>query len=505
MDKMEQHLRDLEFICTELIHFGKMSFQELKAHFEINKGDVLCTIPHPSGRGDLICGWQAYERFLHIAKRHLEGFQDLEKQLRAEDMRRALIYDFVNRFIKRQAPFDSQNVAKMLTAALNRVKQKRKDLTHFIPCIVCEDKIPDEFFIGPVHFVLMKKFLADNGGEFELERQRIYDEHRKRCLDAIEAGTPEERVASPEGSKRIADGLVAGVTTYFQDFPWIAEVRIPQCNEKISRLRAELAVESALNVLRVLIGEYHTERILQGAPSPSRTKSACLTKDNRSDRFEFSLSSGLKGAVFGHDWFSKLSTAAGCLLCAIGSSIIGIIDPSRCSHLQLRFLDALTWYGQGVTEVVPSAKVIKYVAALERIVITKKNEDISRTVSERVALLCSEMHPQKYEEWRRNTIKVYDYRSKLMHGDYSPLSQDLVAISGLAEKIARVTLQNAILFYISIEQTLRGANAKRLEEEFLALQGTLPEPAAHKRETCEWVEQRPNAHMQSDEQSGNKE
>jgi len=92
-----------------------------------------------------------------------------------------------------------------------------------------------------------------------------------------------------------------------------------------------------------------------------------------------------------------------------------------------------------------------------------------------------------------------------MHGDYSPLSQDLVAISGLAEKIARVTLQNAILFYISIEQTLRGANAKRLEEEFLALQGTLPEPAAHKRETCEWVEQRPNAHMQSDEQSGNKE
>ncbi|MGO9370714.1 MAG: hypothetical protein ACLQBD_01280 [Syntrophobacteraceae bacterium] len=475
MDKKEQHLKDLEFICAELIRFARMSFQELKAHFESNKADGLCTIPHPDGRGELICGCQAYDKFLQIAQRHLAGFPDLQKQIQTEELKRALIHDFVNRFLKRHAEIDSQSVNKMLAAALKHVKQKRKDLTHYIPCIICEEQSPDEFHVGPVCFSLMRRFLSKASGEFESERQRIYSEHRVTCQKAIDDGMPEERVATPEGSRRIADGLVDGVLTYFSDFPWVAEVSIPQCSEKVSRMRAELAVEGALNVLRVLIGEYHTKKMIQGAPPASRFRAGSLTKDNSSSRFDFSTSSGVKGAFLGEDWFNKLSKAAGYLLFAMSSALIGLIDPFRCSHLRQRFLDALTWYGQGVTEMVPSAKIIKYVAALERIVVTG-SDDIAKTVAERVALLCCELDPMKYEEWKEDTAKTYNFRSRLMHGDYSPMSEELVGVSALAERIARLTLQNAIIFYISIEQKIPGATAKRLEEEFFALRGTLPRP-----------------------------
>lgn len=280
IDKMGQHLDDLEFIYVEVTRFAKMSFQELKTHFERNKADGLCTIPHPSGRGELICGLQAYDKFLQIAKRHLTGFPDLQKQIETEELKRALIRDFVNRFLKRQADINAQSVNKMLAAALKRVKQKRQDLTHYIPCIICEDRCPAEFNVGPVHFSLMERFFSKGSSEFESERQRIYSEHRAACQKAIENGMPEKTVATPEASRGLADGLVEGVLTYFSDFPWVAEVTIPQCSETVSRMRAELAVEGALNVLRVLIGEDYAKKMMQGAPPASRTKAGALMKNN---------------------------------------------------------------------------------------------------------------------------------------------------------------------------------------------------------------------------------
>jgi hypothetical protein len=242
-------------------------------------------------------------------------------------------------------------------------------------------------------------------------------------------------------------------------------------------MRAELAVEGALNVLRVLSGEGYANKMMQGAPPASRTKAGSLIKNNSTGRFEFSTSSGAKGDFLCDDWFSKLSRAAGFLICAMSSTLIGLIDPVCCSHLRQRFLDALTWYGQGVTELLPSAKIIKYVAALERIVVTGKIKDgqIKDTVAERVALLCCELDPVKYEQLEKDTANTYDFRSRLMHGDYSPISEELAQVSAFAEHIARLTIQNAIMFYISIEQRTPSANAKKLEEEFLALRALFQE------------------------------
>ncbi len=480
MGKMEEHQQDIEFICKELVRFAKMTMKEMKSHFEINRTDALCTIPHPSGTGLLICGSQAYDCFLTIAKRHLSGFKDIEKQVRVDDLRNAIIFDFTERFLKRKAEINRQNIDKMLSSALKRVKGKREDLIHYIPCVICEDKSPDEFIIGPVRFLVVEKFLSENSNKFEVERQRIYDEHRGRCQKAIEEGMPEERVATAEGSRKIADGLVDGVLDYLSGFPWIAEVTVPESSAKVSRARAELVVEGALNILRVLIGEYHTRNIMQGGTVTRTLRAGYLQKYKASGFFDFSVSRSLRGASFEDDWYNKLRKAAGCTLCAMEAVLNGLLEPWRCSPIQQRYIDALTWYGQGVTEPQVSAKIIKHVASLERITVTRKREGeedyIAKTMVERVALLHYIFFPEEqgqHDKWKADAAKVYDTRSRLMHGDYSPLSEELQDTAGLAERITRMALQGAIQFYMYVDHKSDSANVKELEEEFLALRSAV--------------------------------
>jgi hypothetical protein len=65
-----------------------------------------------------------------------------------------------------------------------------------------------------------------------------------------------------------------------------------------------------------------------------------------------------------------------------------IIDPQYTTHLKERFLDAMAWYGQAISEKQISVQIVKCVAALERLTVTKKLEKgLTDTVVRRTALL----------------------------------------------------------------------------------------------------------------------
>ena len=65
-------VRDLDFICRQILRFARIPPKQLIKHMAKRRDDALCMIPHPDGRGHLICGIEATRRFDTLTERVLE-------------------------------------------------------------------------------------------------------------------------------------------------------------------------------------------------------------------------------------------------------------------------------------------------------------------------------------------------------------------------------------------------------------------------------------------------
>jgi len=316
----------------------------------------------------------------------------------------------------------------------------------------------------------MEKFLLDHRASFEAEKENIRQEHIKRCEDAIARGSSAEEIATPEQSKNFAYGLVAQTIGYFEKFNWVAKVSIPECDATISRKRAERTVEAALDILKLFFrrsGKY----LRQGHSLGTTPKTARLTRE-ADGKFDFSLSWGAEDALTNKEWLQELMEAGGPYLRAAGEALDTCVDPQCSSHLKERFLDAMAWYGQAVSEPQPSVQIIKYVAALERLTVTGRFEEglLTATVIRRSAFLSCHGTNETYERMLKETEQVYDCRSDLMHGSKSPFDKRLDLVVPLSEKIARNALFGSLALYTGLEHDIhKQATAKNLEEKFKIL------------------------------------
>ena len=115
------------------------------------------------------------------------------------------------------------------------------------------------------------------------------------------------------------------------------------------------------------------------------------------------------------------------------------VDPALNRSLSQRFLDAAQWFGEASRDKSPSTRVVKYVTALERMVMTEEHDDISRLVSDRVSAFCFDK-PEDREEWRAKVKKTYDLRSKLVHGSISPRSDEVWQGVLVGAQLCEITL-----------------------------------------------------------------
>ncbi len=83
---------------------------------------------------------------------------------------------------------------------------------------------------------------------------------------------------------------------------------------------------------------------------------------------------------------------SGLALQMAGLALDGYLKPEVKSNHRDRWLDALNWYGQAVSEPLPSAQLVKYVAALERLTVTEYLvvNEATDVVTRRTALLTVE-------------------------------------------------------------------------------------------------------------------
>jgi hypothetical protein len=168
------------------------------------------------------------------------------------------------------------------------------------------------------------------------------------------------------------------------------------------------------------------------------------------DDLQFSASYRGPGAVgFNDGWIEMLDNPDGRSMIELcGVALEAAVDPALDWPLSDRFLDAAHWFGEAVRERSPAAKVIKYVTALERMFMTDERDNITDTISERIATFCANPSvPDDFSRLEGTARRAYDLRSKLAHGSMSP--RDTAAYEGvrLGAELGRDALLNGLLAF----------------------------------------------------------
>lgn len=171
---------------------------------------------------------------------------------------------------------------------------------------------------------------------------------------------------------------------------------------------------------------------------------------------------------FPENWFEDLIKQFPVELQLAGIAINHALTPERITPLLDKWLGALFWYGQGVSESSYAARIVKYVAALEQLTMTKKsnNLDVTQTVTSRTRFLCGALLEEDKKGNTRSLIdNMYKHRCDLIHGRISPSDPIIHATAQLSERITQQALFTALRMfsYISSE---RSDSLEELEKEY---------------------------------------
>src|SRR5262249_30183915 len=154
-----------------------------------------------------------------------------------------------------------------------------------------------------------------------------------------------------------------------------------------SQRRARFAVSSAADILHLLLGAHFSARMLIGGPRIAADQRARITRGT-DGALDIMISREPMGQMLEDNWWEIVSGGDGAhYLSAAGEALEVTTDPDLVRPLCYPFLDALSWFGQAVREVSDAARVVKYIAAIERMVLTGE-DTVVKTVTNRCAALC---------------------------------------------------------------------------------------------------------------------
>ena len=427
---------DIHFIFTERARFMALEQKwfSTKEFPEELREAFLWEIPHPTDKTNkLTVGRQAIARLESLTATALRR-AGIERQIDLLAMRMPLGTILFRKFVLEKRPLDTKNIDRALSEVAKLAQRSITSRTHFIPCHLMHSEEPSEFTIGPIRFMSQKAFRSHVAAVICQDRSSYRGDHwlRRHCAQ------------------------------YYRNFGWIAEVTIPGCDEKTSERLATAAVTSALDCLHILFSARHSARMTVGGPAVNHDRSARVKLVDT--KLSFSASIGSLGEVaFPDDWASALERPDYRLLLHLfGIALESAVDPRLDRPLSERFLDAAQWFGEAVRESSGAAKVIKYVTALERLVMTDEKDDITSQVAARVSAICMDPDdPGSRDRLRRDAERSYSLRSKLAHGSLSPKSDQVVEGVRLGAELCELTLVNTLAAFGS--QGLRAEKLTRAD------------------------------------------
>lgn len=425
----------IHFIFGEYVRFAKMSKVERK---KIDKRDYFCNLPHPSGRGHMLCGHLAEAKLRELSEEAL-GLNRLAGRVSVKTVRELIGSELVKRFLIEKRPVDVQQIDRLMSWLGRAALRRCSGQTHFIPCHLMYVEEPAELAVGPVTLRSRKSF-------------------RSQILPLV-------RAYDSRGDRRWTRKLLYSALQYYRSFKWIIEVTVPPADSDLSDQIAWEAATAALNCLHICFGAQATSKMVLGGPRLERDNRGHLQIDP-SGKLHVQLQFGGPGQVgFASGWSTNwVGSEAELFVNLCGVALETVVDPDLLRPISRRVLDAIFWFGEGVREKGHAARVVKYVTALERMLMTSERDDIAKLVSERCAAFClTTDEPKSLPQWRAEALRLYDLRSRLVHGDMSPLSKEVRDGAHLGAEIARFAILGALRHFGE-----KGLRAERVSTSQLA-------------------------------------
>jgi len=467
--KSEQNLADLEFILNELAAVSALSIDELKLRLEKHPEDTLHHIRLSDGSLRISTA-AISKRFQNIALRKSESdaendSYDLNSFITNLKSQFALI------FLEHQHPLSRKTSDRMIDKALTKLKSERETITHFIPCEFLYKQEPKKFELGPVTFHTVEGFLEQYGEKIqdEIAKKKEQIEERWQNREEGEGKFVFQKKWTLKDALRTEDKLNKKFEHFFHELGWVAEVTVPKCLPEVSFSKAKEVVKAALDFMKLLLGERSGRRFRIAYDEGQSPETATLSL-NQETQLQFGWSFGGFGAVSWDNWFEEVQDKFYMEMKLAGVTIRQLIDTMPRAPLSEKWLGALLWYGQGVSESSDSAKIVKYVAALEQLTITKKKteDEISKTVISRTEFLCDEILEQDQTGETLTVIKnMYKYRSELLHGQISPSNKKIRLTASSAGRVTQQALFRALHFFVWLSTDGRDS-LDELEKEYVS-------------------------------------
>jgi hypothetical protein len=420
MDQKEDQIADdIVFIfdeCKRILDMGRDVFKHLPAD------EALFDLPHPSGQGKMLCGRAAAVRIEALAT-EAGRRTGISRRVEYQTLIKATKDLLVQRFLKEKRDLSRSQIDRFFSAIHRRAGATCTDLVQLIPCTLMTEQEPETIVVGPITFRNRASF------------RKVLISHLKNF----------QRDVTEEWKKEYSRSIMADAARFYRQFDWVAEVTISRCDPKTSRIVAERAVTSALDCLHLLFRAKHTYRMRVGGPA-LRTDSRAHLAISKDGKISSGTSREWAGqGNFPKGWSEQLSDPVlAFMLSLCGVALRAAIDPDAVRPISRRFLDAAQWFGEASRDDRPATQVVKYVTALERMVMTDEKDDIAKTVAERVAALCCDPKVNDRQKWRDDVHKIYDLRSRLVHGSLSPSDPTIESGAWLAACIGEEALMHAL-------------------------------------------------------------
>jgi hypothetical protein len=445
MGKPKQDIEDINFILNEIGKFSSMTPEDIGIHIKQPPFDMLYTINLATGK-HIPIGHEAALRFNKIAKRHCElhNYNDIDVLA----LEREIENEFAKTFIEDKRPNEKKFIDRMLNRAVKATQNNHKTNTHYLPCVITRQGQPSEFRIGPVRFLTTDKFFKDFGAKFEKD----YTSY------GITGRT-----------------IITKIYDYYKSFIWVAEVTVPLCDDKISEERALQVVQGALDVLKLCFPHSHSHDLRMGYHHSNSEDTAKITRTS-DGMFHPGVGWHGYGVPTNPMWFNDIMSNNKWYLDCAGNAIESYLKPESKSENLDRWLRALYWYGQAVSDDLPGVQLVKYVAALECLTVTPSDgiEDVTDIVTRRTALLIAQDYKDDvFEKTYANARRLYRWRSDLMHGRISPIKKDIDSIVSLAHEIVPQMMLIVLNMFWCLEMNGRNSS-KDLFNEYRSLERQLP-------------------------------
>lgn len=448
------YLEDLRAAIEEADNIQRI-LKEKKGPKGLHLFDFLSEITNPQTNCKIVIGQEARKCLLRVARLALKRDKDLKRRVAVSTMLKATSEQLAIFLTDGVEPLNSAAAEKIVAGAVASVRSSlAKEMTHYFPCIISRESSRYYFAVGPVMFFKTEFFLIDKKEKFDLHLQNVKHHWRKGAAkpspfessikDKTKLLWPSLRV------KKQAEEFVQDAKDYLAKYRWVASVKVGEFDKQRSAEVAQLCVETALNIARLFIGASHAEKFRIGGQFRKEQRGLSLTEDE-SGKLTISHSTESEEAQLGPNWIEKTLEGRAKYWVELAGSLIEALRSGReLPILYYRYVIALWWYGEAVSEPHNHAKIVRYATAMEAFLGSpiKKGPDgaeiesLSTQLARRAAFLCARGGASEISLWQTEVKAFYNVRSRLVHGDYAPFDPDLDKYVGMGERlVGRVLIE----------------------------------------------------------------